>query len=149
MVYALYKYINIDIITKILLTMINLSSIKSLLITLFLCSCVVALSYAQNIPTRTQHFQAKESLQTYKSIPYKTFIKSYDIELKETSYLYVGVTAYWFLDAKMYEVSPNKFVAYLDSNDENYYKVEILKDAKGDIKSVSLFTAKDIFITYK
>lgn len=129
--------------------MINLNSIKSLLITLFLCSCVVALSYAQNTPIRTQHFKAHESLSTFKELKGKTFIKSYDIELRETSCLYVGVTAYWFIDAKMYEVSPNKFVAYLDGNDENYYKVEILKDAKGNIKSVTLFTAKDIFITYK
>jgi hypothetical protein len=129
--------------------MINLSSIKSLIITFILSSCIVALSYAQNTPIRTQHFQAKESLQTYKAIPYKTFIKSYDIELKETSCIYIGVTAYWFLDAKMYEVGVNKFVAYLDSNNENYYKVELLKDAKGNIKSVSLFTSKDAFITYK
>jgi hypothetical protein len=130
-------------------TMINLSSIKSLLITFILSSCIVALSYAQTTPVRSQHFKAKESISTFKELRGKTFIKSYDLELKETSCIYVGVTAYWFLDATMYEVSPCKFVAYLDSNEEGFYKVEILKDSKGGIKSITMFTAKDIFITYK
>jgi hypothetical protein len=101
------------------------------------------------VPTRSQHFQAKESQSTFKELKGKTLIKPFNFELRETHCIYVGVTAYWFIDGTMYEVSHNKFVAYLDSNEFNYYKVEIEKDAKGTIKSVSLFTSKDIFITYK
>jgi hypothetical protein len=129
-------------------TMINLNSVKSLLITLFFCSCVVALGYAQSTPVRSQHFQASESVSTYKELKGKTFIKSFNFELREW-YMFFGVTSLWFIDGTTYEVSPNKFVAYLDENEFSYYKVEILKDAKGTIKSVTMFTSKDAFITYK